>query len=820
MIVRLTVCVLTCLIGQLLFSQQNTLIEQVNESLKEYRELFPSEKVYVHTDRKYYSPGDVVWYQAYLADGVNHQPSQISKAIVVDLYNQNNELVAQNKVYSDGGFGNGQIDLPKKLKAGSYILKGYTNWMKNFDEAFMFEKELVVIDSIWSFGQTEDISLDLQFFPEGGHLVAGIKSKIAFKAINAIGYGAVVSGKIVDNENNEVADFQTEHNGMGVFLFTPQPNKTYKAILNGYGFAFPFPRTEEEGMVLEVDNKNKNILKLIIRSSEKFLNSQDFSLIIHSRGQTIYALHPQLTKAENVISLPKMHFPDGIAHISLLDQNANVVFDRLVFVDKPKGNIKLNLDSSNYKPRGAIKARLNVSGPGGAPINGIFSMSVIDLSQTLDRQPQQTIYSDLLLNSDLKGFVENPMYYFNEDNPKAQAHLDLLMLTHGWSKFSWEEILNKGYDAPEYHAEKGLTLTGRLMKDGGKKPEPEGKVTFLNQKILPPVMKEAKSDENGFFQLNGLEYYNGDEVIFQGNDRKGGQYVELLLDTAKAYQALIGPFESMTETVTINREAVADYAEQNAVRNKINLQYDFDSTRYRDLGSVVVHGKREQQKQGNLKNIYGQSDYTVPFSQLRTEAHHNPFQVLQGRIPGVKIEIGGTDVKISIRNTIGKNSSGAELEELMPLILLDDHPMRYEELTTLPSIMIDRVEVYKGVSTSAFGTQGGAGVIAFYTKTGADIIKSLSSHQGAVFPTVLKNGFSKPREFYEPKYNVQLPEHAKPDRRLLLSWQPMIMVENSEEVPLEFWNSDEITEVLIDIQGLSTAGEPFHFSTIYKITKD
>ena len=439
----------------LVLAQKASGIEGISQSLENYDTSFPFEKVYVHTDRKYYSPGEMVWFQAYLVDGKTLEPSGLSTVIMVDLYDSEHELLAQRKIYSNGGFGNGDIKLPSDLKGGVYILKAYTNWMKNFDEAFMFEKKLVVMDDSWAPTKVSDNEVDIQFFPEGGHLVDYVRSRVAFKAIDASGRGISVTGQVTDESGNEIAEFKTEHDGMGVFSFTPEMGKKYSAKIDSNSTSFPLQAVEDKGFVIEVDNSNANLLKVVLRSNENTNKAQKFSLIIHSKRQVIYALEPKFTENENLITLPKIHFPNGISHITLFDSQSNVVLERLIFVGNSKRKITVSTDQESYAPRSKVTAKIDVKESNGMPVEGLFSVSVLDLGQTLDRAPNQTIYSDLFLTSDLKGYIDNPMYYFDPNYEKTKPHLDLVMMSHGWSRFSWDDILQE-LPQPEYQVEKGL----------------------------------------------------------------------------------------------------------------------------------------------------------------------------------------------------------------------------------------------------------------------------------------------------------------------------------------------------------------------------
>jgi hypothetical protein len=315
--------------------------------------------------------------------------------------------------------------------------------------------------------------------------------------------------------------------------------------------------------------------------------------------------------------------------------------------------------------------------------------------------------------------------------------------------------------------------------------------------------------------MKDVKFYEGDQVVFQAVNKRGATNVSLQLDTFNTEHPPLANSKRGSMQFNFSDGDFTNFSDHHQKREYIKATYEFDSTRFRDLGEYVIQGKKLIQRQGNRGNVYGQSDYTVDFRKIDTSPYHNPFQALQGRIPGVKIEIGGTDVKISLRNSVGYENN-TPLSQLMPLILLDNHAMRYEELTSIPPSSIDRVEVYKGNSASAFGSEGAAGVIAFYSKVEKDILDE--DGKGAISMT-LPGGYNRPLEFYSPQYYPDNENNTIPDQRLLLHWEPMLFFTNESQKTIEFYNTDRETNVLINVQGLSSDGSVFNASKLYKISK-
>ncbi len=787
-------------------------------SLNTYTANFPQEKTYIHTDRKYYAPGETIWFQAYISAGRFNEPSLLSNNIYVELFSSEKSLIDKKLVRVDGGFGNGAFTLSDSLQAGSYVLRAYTNWMRNFDNAFFFEKELVVIGDDNSDDDPINVinqDIDLQFFPEGGNLVVGVPSKVAFKAIDTSGRGVTITGAVYDNEGLEVAQMAVQHEGMGLFEFTPQAGKTYTARLEQQGLRIELPKALDQGFVIGINNNLTDDLVVVFKSNEATWNKANLSAVIHTKGVISRAFEVDLSKNVNITRVPKKDIPTGISHITLFDNWGNAVAERLAFINNASSiNLKLSIDKPVYGSREMVSAKIKVTDEEGRPVPGVFSMSAIDLGQTIDRQQANTIYSELLLASDLKGYVQDPMYYFDPNNQMANVHLDLLMMTHGWSRFEWNNVLWKNYPNVDHVVEKGISLEGKLKNLSGKKEE-IGKVTFLNKSSQPPTFLVTETTEDGSFRFDTLSIYEDHEIIIQGVNKKDKPHVVFELDTAFSLKEPPTSFKSVLQRTSFRDMEV--FAQKKDYRDLIDQTYNFDSTATTQLDEVVVEGSKFKADESVLRSqVYGRGDGVVDFSNLNAavQASSSPLEAIIGKIPGVTVvRERGQIVMVNIRNR--RSIMGSRL--IPALLLLDDIPTEIDFLLSIPASHIDRMVTYKGISSSAmFGSAGEGGALAFYTKTDVDPVEI---ERPGIYITRLKNSYSQPREFYAPKYNVKKPEHLKPDSRIVLHWQPMIILDENGEAEIQFWNSDEDTEVLIDLQGLSAYGNPFFATRTYQIKK-
>ena len=677
-------------------------VEKPVSSLNDFNSRFPQEKVYLHTDRTHYAPGEPIWFQAYLTAGYFHQPSPLSNNLYVALFSDDKQQLDQKLVRINLGVGYGVIDLPDSLPSGSYVLRAYTKWMQNFDEAFFYEKELTILGyNSNNTPQTVDaIKQDIAFFPEGGHMVDQVAGRIAFKVTDNTGYPMEATGQVFDDTGKAVADIKTEHDGMGLVVFTPQKDRSYVARLEGSDQEYALPPVEARGYSIAVNNNIADVLRLTFRSNDATRKKDKLGVVIHTRGAVVYAFDLDVSKNIAFTNLPKANLPEGIAHITLFDASDKAILERLVYIEKDKQALSFATDKTDYEKREKVTATIELKDAEGQPVSGAFSLSAIDLGQSIDKKPEATILSDLLLTSDLKGYIGNPMYYFDEANADRKKHLDLIMMTHGWSRFRWEGLSDQLMKEPQYGVEQSLTISGTLLKVASTKPTDGGRISLFNQDVIPPVMVETQVGPDGRFAFENQEIYDNQELLLQGQNRKGKPLVDVTLDSILKIQAPVA-FDLKPVQAQLYETMVELFEEKSRLRDRIDEAYDFDSTAT-DLGTIIVEGNRQAVKEEDeaRKGLFGKGDNTVRFEEEEVIAANNPIELLSGRIAGVVVTGAGNNTNVVIRGAVtGAGSS------LAPLILIDDVPTDLEGIRSFPGNLIERVEVFRGPSAAVFGTR-------------------------------------------------------------------------------------------------------------------
>lgn len=300
-------------------------------------------------------------------------------------------------------------------------------------------------------------NIDIQFLPEGGQLVAGINNTIAFKAVNEFGKPADIEGIITDAKGKQQGHFQSYHQGMGSFELAIAEGQDYSIqITNPKGIdkRYTLPKASANAIGLHLQNQTKEELILDIHSPRE----QELYIIVQLNGQIAFSKALTAKQGKNKIILPSHDWAIGIAQITIFDQSQQPQAERLVFVNKHRQiNIKLSPNKKNYLPREEVKLDIFATDELGKPVQGNFSLAVIDDNNwTFADDKQDNILSYLLMSSDLKGDIYEPNFYFDANESKADTALDYVMLTHGWRRYNWENLNNIGNWKPQYTDEKHI----------------------------------------------------------------------------------------------------------------------------------------------------------------------------------------------------------------------------------------------------------------------------------------------------------------------------------------------------------------------------
>lgn len=788
----------------------NRLIDQVQK----YQQQRPIEKVYVHTDREVYLTGETIWMKGYLVTGDTHAVDSVSGVLYVDLVDPLTRRVRlRAQLRATAGYAPGQLSLPDSLAAGTYQLRAYTNYMRNFPDDYFFTRTITILrpDGLASAGSAGPTTVrpDVQFLPEGGQLVEGIDSRVAFKAVNATGRSVDVTGFVLDARKDTVIGFASTHLGMGYFALKPETGQTYTAFVrlgDGTVAPYPMPAAQAQGVVMQVDNlTNKDNVRVYVYHNKVSTDpAATMTLMAQTRGQIGPVAKISLTKKTNVVSLPRAGFPDGMTHLTLFDETNKPVCERLVFVDKNEQvAIALTADKAAYKKRERVELTITTTDAQGKPVAANLSVAAVDarLAPDLD-SGRATITSHLLLSSDLTGTIEQPGYYFEQTASESQRkartqQLDLLLMTQGWRRFTWTDVLAGTVPPAKYPIERGLSLTGRVVRPNQKDIGGKVNLTFmLMLRDSTRNMLMGETDEAGNYAAYDLDFTDTTTVLIQGVKGKANRDLTITLD------------QLLTPTVTITRvpynpfEVRRDELAEFIRRTNEYLEIERQIRRNGEVLLQAVTVKAKKYVESDSRKIYGTADATVKFDQTNSAGRLTVLDVIQGRIAGVQVTGSGFNAKVQIR---GAANFGGAIE---PLFVLDGMPVDLQTINSISVQDVDQVDVLKGASAAIYGSRAAGGVIIVLTKRGSSNYDPSNQPPSPGTLVTKLPGYAPIREFYAPRYDVKKPEHIRPDYRTTLHWSPMIQTNAEGKATVSFFASDASTTLRLRVEGITPDGLP------------
>ncbi|MFN4145017.1 MAG: TonB-dependent receptor plug domain-containing protein [Runella sp.] len=778
-------------------------LQKIVSKLDTYERDSFHEKVYLHLDRPYYATGETIWFKAYATFAADNSADTLSRVLYVELLRkQTQQRVLSRKIRLNGGVGQGDIFLPDTLAGGMYQIRAYTQWMRNYTDELFFRKDIQIVrpdtpPSNLLPPNADDI--DVQFLPEGGQLVQNLESRIALKAIDVSGKGVEVAGFVLNQSNDTLVGFKSEHLGMGVFNFRPDAAEKYRVVVqkpNGQFVQVPFPKIEKEGFVMTVDNlSNKDNLRVFIKHNKPANATEEVALIAHNQGTVTYAAKANLSRPTSLFNIPKAKMGDGIIHLTLFDQNNRPLCERLVFVRNAQPlHISLKTDKTTYDKRQKVTVEIEAKDAEGKPVAGHFSLAATDADQIAESPFVSNIVSYLRLESDLVGPIEQPNYYFDSQQINAARHLDLLMMTQGWRRFVWSDIFKDKPSEPTFLIEQGISLTGKVLRPNGKAPDKPINLTFmLRQRDSSQVFLMGETTDKGLFAAYALDLTDSTDVLIQAMTTRGNRNLNISLDVFSPAPVTFVkvPFNPIQFDAAALQEYLRRASEYLAIERRIR------ESREKLLQEVVIRAKREQPD--NRRTLYGRPSNTLKFDDTNSAGALTIFDVIQGRIPGVQVIGSGLDRRVQIRGAA--NFSGI----VEPLYLLDGVPVNRDAIQNIPPFDVEAVDVLKGAEASIYGSQGAGGVIAILTKRGnPNFDFTQEKSEGTLVCKIM--GYSPVREFYAPRYDVPIPEHERPDFRSTLCWTPMIKTDNEGKASVSFFTSDAKPHLRISVEGTNGMG--------------
>lgn len=769
------------------------------------------EKIYLHTDRTTYFMGEDLWYKAYNVRASNNQLFDNSNILYVELISSESKIIVRNKTNLEMGLGHGDFQLQDSLgvKPGTYQLRAYTNWNRNFGDDFVFKKEIEVIDVFESYDKLKTLqkstletkavkkeatiqnTLRVDFFPEGGSFLENVASVVGFKAVDSNGKPIEIKGEIYDSDNEFVIAFESVHDGMGKLQILPMEGKTYYAKIKslfGEELDIKLPKILKQGYLVSFRTvKGRNIVSINTNQATLAQNpNPSLTLVCKAKGIQYLETTQTLTETTLSFELPKDKTPEGISQITLFDNNNKPQSERLIYIGKEHDlEVELETDKETYEPN--EKAIINVSSKSkaGVPKSASFSLSVTDMNGVEDKDFGTNICSYFLMESDIRGEVHHPGYYFDVTNLKRLEYLDNLLLTQGWRDFVWK-ISPKANETINYKVEKGITISGRVKQLFADKPLVNNNLTLALMSKKNRNIFNTNTDSIGHFEFKNLMFSGKTNVYLNTRDEKGKFRGEIVLDSIEQ-----APIAVLFKKESVDLVRITYPLADNVLKKFTAFGVKPDNI----LKEVTVTAsiKKKDDMVANYEN-YGFADNTYVADE-DTHLFTTIGELIQQKLPH------SAGVSIYIVN--GRR------------IYSDEKPFWVDVIQ--PSD-VERIDIIRGAqATLFFGEEGGGGIIAIYTKpnTGNKAKKDpLQSIRKKI------DGFYNARVFYSPdpqKPDVELGN--KTAVRNTIYWNPYVHPDKTGNANVNYYNTKVETKVKVALEGITGSGIPVVKNAFYTVKK-
>ncbi|MEO7531235.1 MAG: hypothetical protein ABIS69_07485 [Sediminibacterium sp.] len=772
--------------------------QQIDSMMAIYADQYPTEKMHIHFDRTVYNKEETIFYKIYLLSGT--ELSDLSKNVYVEWYDTTGKMIKQTVSPLYQSTAKGSFEIPADYTGNFLHVKAFTRWMLNDDPAFAYEKELTVNTGAVKATQKPAVVVfktKVETFPEGGFLIQGLNTRVAFKATNQYGNPVFIKGFLVNDKNKVFDTLKVKHDGMGSFYLTANAQETYKLNWtdeNGKTGSTPIVVSKTEGAKLSIKTTNDKALIQVERTANIPSNFRKLNLLVHMNQTLFYKVSLNAAEKTSLTAeVPIDELPSGVLQFSLFTSDWIPVAERIVFVNNRlhEFNAKLTTPLVSLDKRGKNVLEIAVSD------TAFTNMSISVTDATLGPADVNTIYSDMLLTNDIKGKVYNPGYYLMSDADSVTANLELVMLTNGWRRFDWDKIKAGITPTFPYPRETDfMKLAGKVL---GMKSVSTATPLMLNMII---VGKDSSKNflfmpiqKDGSFEQKGTFFFDTSKIFYSFNgNSKLTEVVQVQFDNGLLRQVpkkiqYTDSYRPYTWNDSIAR-AKMNYllTEQELLKKRMasaTLQEVIVKTRVKSKEQVLDEKYSSGLFSGGDATAFDLSD------DVAAAGRQDILSYLQGRVAGLQITGSGSSATMSWR--------GAS-----PDVFVNEAKSSIDQVQSIPVSDIALVKVFR---PPFFGSSGGGagGAIAIYTKKGSDARNSNANSKG--LENTILGGYSRFKEFYNPSYEKPS-DNGEADNRTTIYWNPYVITnKKSPKLRIQFFNNDISKRMQVVLEGINGDGK-------------
>ena len=827
-------------------------------NIHQFNSIYPQEKVYLQFDNTSYYSGETIWFKAYVVNASTLKRAP-SKVLYVDLISPTGVLLKQQKLKIVAGQADGSLPLMDGSTAqarekrgvlgypsGFYEVRAYTSYMQNFCEDVIFSRVFAVYDKPQRdgnyYGEEPTINtrkpdtwvprpktekqhkINCSFYPEGGHLIIGRPCRVAFKVTDESGLGIDAEGTLDDSD----ISFSTIHDGMGWFTFTPSSRHSSVTIrVDRKSHSFSLPQPEKEGCSLSVNQYGTDSLHLMIGYTQG-LSGIKLGMTMTCRGE-LMDFDTFDTDTEPIIKTISMEgIPEGVCRINIFDSDGNIYASRSVY----HGNelfkapvLEVTPDKAQYKPFEKVALKFSLMDGNGNPFRDRFCLSVRDV-RGQGNNLADDLRTSMLLSSDLKGFIENPSWYFDSDAPERNLALDLLMLVQGWERYDWLTMTGQNEFTERHRLEQSLTLNGWILNSSGKKNMNGVEVTASlvpQDKTLTETYTYV-TDSTGYFGFDiESEFYDKARFTIAAHAKKRLigpaariKFDRSMLPSIRAYQPEELVFQSLTGTSKKTGKKKKKEEEDNddlplLINADLGLllpEVDIKEKRmYVDYWTFnafdVVKDVEIEMDQGEYStDLFGyltEKGYWVYIDEEDEAVHINGFNTF----------FYFHDEKNYLNMGVYESPHFLTLDTKdMKSIMVYDPPIyRVDTYTLAPLWPKKTMESPADLLPEPDKLYERVYLVDVLMKERRDI-----STRDEIFNinkrTTTVDGYSRPFSFYAPEY-PDGPVVGEVDYRRTLYWNPNVITDKDGKAQVEFYNNSITIHFNISAAGMTASGTPY-----------
>lgn len=758
----------TYLLLILLLTLHNGYAQTPEQAVENLRKNYSKEGIYIHYDKSSYVAGEAIWFKVYVIDRVS--PSFSSTAVNIELLDDSGKVAGSKILSLTSGAAAGNFDLPRNARQSFYTVRAHTRQMMNFGNTYFYDQPLKVYNPSSANDKIKPAATPrIYFLPEGGEMVYGISNTVAFKCTDQFGAPLTCSGIITDSRNMQVATFTSVHDGMGKFSFVPKTGEIYNAMYtaDNQKLVAILPQIKNEGISLQIQQSGKE--KFFMINSEKAVSGVLEPAYLLAVMENNVLLKQELPASSKNIRgrLPLENIPSGILQLTVFNKNDQPLAERMLFVnhDDFLVNASLHTDTISIRSRGknVYSLFINDTTPGN------YSVSVTDAQQDIASSNRENIVSRLLFTNEIKDRINDPLYYFESKDPARNDHLDLVMLTSGWRKFTWQQVLSKGLPAISYRDADYVSFAAKIYKAGTNIPLPNTGLTLLIETEESFDAVKFITDKDANLIVPGM-LFSDSAVITSINNTSPKTRVAL-----SVYSLPISKLLAYSPKATDDNSffAPGESGSNLLVSSRYLTSLDKGSRNFISLQDVQVSAVKKSPVKQQARSRYMNSAFTSRDrnNNLSPDAYWNY-------------------ARENMLMRSGRNYfRGTWI---------------YDGIT-----QSDR---FLNSLNAQLGFAGNGDYMGYYPAP----FPQLSSYNGDHYARsiidnydnkVVLEGFSPVREFFSPDYSVT-PTVDFIDNRSTLYWNPYLTSKKgAQKIPISFYNSDNGKKFRVVITGMTTEGK-------------